>query len=115
MKKPIVWILILLLLILITFAPAVTADQTNSKEENANYAGSGLKELPEMDMTGLYTDIELIEVDPEITNATENWIILAHDDIGKKALIEDIDLSSLSDSEKNDMKESVKTLWIPTQ
>ncbi len=111
MKKPIVWTLILLLLILVTFVPAVTADQGNSKVETANNAEAFPRELPEMDMTGLYTDIELIEVDPELTNATENWIVLAHDDIGKKALIEDIDRSSLSDPEKIDMKKSVRTLW----
>ncbi len=111
MKKPIVWTLILLLLILITLVPAVSADQGNSKVENANYAGSVLKELPEMDMTGLHTDIELIEVNPEIINATADWIVLAHDDIGKKALIDDIDSSSLSEPEKIVMKKSMKTLW----
>jgi PKD repeat protein len=111
MKKPIVWTLIILLLILITLVPTVTADQGNSKVETANNAESVLKELPEMDMSGLHTDIELIEVDPEITNATENWIILAHDNIGKKALTEDIDRSSLSEPEKIDMKKSVRTLW----
>ena len=64
-----------------------------------------------MDMTGLNTDLELIEVDPEIMNSTPDWIVLAHDDAGKKSLIDDIDRSDLSSEEKSVMKNSVVSLW----
>jgi PKD repeat protein len=70
-----------------------------------------LQPIPELDMTGMNTDIELIEIDPEITNATENWIILAHDDAGKKALIDDIDSSTMSAEEKTDTKKALTNLW----
>ncbi|MEN6609282.1 MAG: hypothetical protein ABFC24_00425 [Methanoregulaceae archaeon] len=72
---------------------------------------AGYNEVPEMDMTGLHTDIELIEVDPEIMNATPDWIVLAHDPAGKQSLMDDINESSLSDSEKEDMRDSVQALW----
>ena len=102
---------VLLFIVILLFAlfPVVIADQVNSNASNVSY--STLKELPELDMTGLHTDIELIEVDPEITNATTDWIILAHDAAGKKALIDDIDSSDLTTVGKTDTKNAVRKLW----
>ena len=111
MKKPIVWTIILFFLILIAFYTPVTADQDNSDVGNVTNTGSTLKELPELDMTGMDTDIELIEIDPEVVNSTSDWMVLAHDDAGKKLLIDDIDTSELSAAEKIDMKKAVKKLW----
>jgi PKD repeat protein len=83
----------------------------NAIPENTIDIKSKLTELPELDMTGLYSDLDLIEVDPEIINVTPDWIVLAHDDEGKTSLLHDIDSSSLSDAEKSDMKKSVRMLW----
>ena len=111
MKKPIIWTIILLLLLLVAFVPAVMADQDNSNSRFMNNTVSVLKELPELDMTGMHADIELIEIDPEITHATEDWMVLAHDDAGKKLLIEDIDSSNLTAAGKIDAKNAVTKLW----
>ena len=77
MKKLIVYNTFFIL-VLIVLVPVVNAGQ-----ENIDNFSSGLKELPEMDMTDLHTDIPLIEIDPEIMNATPDWIVLAHDADGK--------------------------------
>ncbi|MHB8052620.1 MAG: hypothetical protein ACYDEZ_04945, partial [Methanoregula sp.] len=102
MKKIITWTIILVLLALVALIPAVIADQGNSNAGFMNNTVSVLKELPELDMTGMHADIELIEIDPEITHATEDWMVLAHDDAGKKLLIEDIDSSNLTAAGKID-------------
>ncbi|AGB02629.1 hypothetical protein [Methanoregula formicica] len=83
----------------------------NASQVKNNNSISTSHDLPEMDMTGLNTDLELIEVDPEIMNSTPDWIVLAHDDAGKKSLIDDIDRSDLSSEEKSVMKNSVVSLW----
>jgi PKD repeat protein len=111
MKKPIIWTIILLQLVLIALIPAVMADQGNSNAGTVNSTGAVLKELPELDMIGMHTDIELIEIDPEIVNSTEDWMVLAHDDVGKKLLIDDIDSSDLTAAGKNDAKNAVRKLW----
>jgi PKD repeat protein len=80
-------------------------------QEAETFLESDSKELPEMDMTGLHTNIELIEIDPDITNATQNWMLLAHDAAGKEALIGDIESSTLSVAEKNTMKKSIQNIW----
>ncbi len=93
------------ILVLIALIPAVSAGS-----ENINNI-SGLTELPEMDMTGLHRDIPLIEIDPEIMNATLDWIVLVHDEDGKKSLLDDINRSSVSIAEKTDTKNALETLW----
>ena len=80
------------ILVLIALIPAV-----NAGSENMNNL-SGLTELSEMGMTGLHPDIPLIEINPEIMNATLDWIVLVHDEGGKKSLLDDINQSSVSDS-----------------
>ena len=104
MKKLVVFT-IFSILVLIFLTPAVNASQENMSDV------SGLMELPEMDTTGLNMDIPLIEIDPEIMNATPDWIVLAHDEIGKNSLLDDIDLSPVSATEKTDAKNALKTLW----
>jgi PKD repeat protein len=108
-KKLIVWTIVVLLIIMLV--PVISADQGNSNIGNMNIINVKNTELPELDMTGLHTDIDLIEIDPEITNATPDWMLLAHDDIGKKAFLDDIESSSSSPSEKTGMKNAVQNLW----
>jgi PKD repeat protein len=100
-KMSIAWIFVLLVLI-----PLATASQ-----ESISTFKPEIQELPELDMTGLETDIELIEVDPEIIGATDDWMILAHDDAGKQSLVEDIDHFSLSEYDRSDLKATVNELW----
>ena len=106
-----VWTTVFLVLMLVAFIPIVTAEQKISNAGDTTNPRSYLIELPELDMTGMYTDIEMIEIDPEITNSTTDWILLAHDDSGKKYLIEDIDSSDLSAAEKINTKNAVRKLW----
>jgi hypothetical protein len=98
-------ICIVVLFMIISFTMVVNASQEN------NHPNLTPSVLPELDMTGLNTDIELIEVDPEIMNATPDWIVLAHDDAGKSTLIEDIDRSDLSPGERDIIKNSLTNLW----
>jgi len=97
---------VFLILVLFACIPAVDAAQ-----EILDNTSSGLKELPELDMTDLNMDIPLIGIDPEIMNATPDWIVLAHDEDGKKSLLDDIDQSSVSAAEKTEAKNVLKTLW----
>jgi len=103
---------VLLILLFLLIMPVASATLEKTGSNNQDMIKPNLTELPELDMTGLYSDIELIEVDPEIFNATPDWIVLAHDTEGKAALIEEIDRSTLTEPEKMDMKNSVNELWI---
>lgn len=94
-------------LLFVLFVCILTVD---AAQENLDNTSSGLIELPELDMTDLNMDIPLIEIDPEIMNATPDWIILAHDEDGKKSLLDDIDQSSVSATEKTEAKNVIKTL-----
>lgn len=105
MQKPLVYLVIILFVTNI-FAPAVTASK-----ENLDNSRPKLQELPELDFTDLNPDIDLIEIDQEISNATPDWMLLAHDESGKKRLLNDIDNFSLSTLEKNEMKNTLSDLW----
>jgi hypothetical protein len=103
--KKLVACTVFVILALIALIPAV-----NAGPENINNI-SGLTELPEMDLTGLHRDIPLIEIDPEIMNATLDWIVLVHDEDGKKSLLDDVNRSSVSVAEKTDMKNDLEAIW----
>lgn len=98
-------ICVVVLFMIISFTTIVNASQED------NHSNLTPSILPELDMSGLNKDIELIEVDPEIMNATPEWIVLVHDDVGKSSWIEDIDRSELSPEEKNTIKNSLINLW----
>ncbi|RPI40335.1 MAG: PKD domain-containing protein [Methanoregulaceae archaeon] len=102
MKK----ISVVLIIVFLVLIPVATASQ-----DRIGTTELDMREHTELDMTGLETDIELIELDPEIIMATDDWMILVHDDAGKKSLLEDIDRFSLSDDERSDMKFAVNDLW----
>jgi|WetSurMetagenome_2_1015567.scaffolds.fasta_scaffold01801_9 hypothetical protein len=76
-----IWKISAVFLIFVLFVCIFTVD---AAQENLENTSSGLKELPELDMTDLHLAIPLIEIDPEIINATPDWIVLTHDEDGSK-------------------------------
>ena len=96
-------LLLILTLVGTMFVPVVSAKVESLDDK--------LVLLSEGDLTGLETEIELIQIDPKLKEATEySWMIAVSDE-EKKILLNYIDNSSLSVDDKEKMKQFMKKIW----